>query len=70
MDGWMEYWTPQRARELRQEVHQARLVRDLKAARRGEFPSTPYQRLLDWLVRTGQHWREVRASRKPSRECC
>jgi hypothetical protein len=51
MDDWMEYWISERARELRQEAHQARLVRDLKAARRGGFHSPPYQGLLDWLVR-------------------
>jgi hypothetical protein len=69
MDGWMKYWISERARELRQEAHQARLVRDLKAARRGEYTSTS-QRLLGWLARTGQHWFEVWITRKPSRECC
>ncbi len=69
MDGRMEYWISERARELRQEAHQARFVRDLKAARRGEHPS-PSQRLWVWLARTGQHWLGVRASRKPSSGCC
>jgi hypothetical protein len=69
MDGWMEYWTSERAEELRQEAHQARLVRDLKAARQGEHPS-PSQRLLGWLARTGQRWLEVWTTRKPSSGCC
>ncbi len=67
MDGRMEYWISERARELRQEAHQARLVRDLKAARRGEHPS-PSQGVLVWLARTGQHWLEVWITRKPIRE--
>ena len=69
MDGWMEYWIYERAEELRQEAHQARLVRDLKATRQGEHPS-PSQRLLGWLVCAGQHWREVWITRKPSSGCC
>jgi len=69
MDGWMEFWVSERAKELRQEVYQARLARDLKAAHRGEFP-TPYQRVLGWLARTGRCWLGVRASRKPSSGCC
>ena len=69
MDGWMEYWISERARELRQEAHQARLLRDLKAVRRGEHTS-PSQRLLGWLAHTGLHWLEVWITRKPSRECC
>ena len=69
MDGWMEGWISERAKELRQEVHQARLVSDLKTARRGEHPS-PSQRPLGWLTRTGQHWLEVRSPRKPSSNCC
>ena len=69
MGGWMEFWVSERAKELRQEVYQARLARDLKAAHRGEFP-TPYQRVLGWLARTGRYWFGVRASRKPSSGCC
>jgi hypothetical protein len=69
MDGWMEFWVSERAKELRQEIHQARLVRDLKAARQGEHPS-PSQRFLGWLTRAGQHWLKVRATRKPSSGCC
>jgi hypothetical protein len=44
MDGWMEYWTSERAEELRQEAHQARLVRDLKGRPSGRaslpFPAS------------------------------
>jgi hypothetical protein len=69
MDGWMEYWASERAKELIQEAYQARLVRDLKASRRGGFP-TLYQRVLAWLARTGRYWFGVRASRKPSSGCC
>ncbi len=69
MGGWMEFWVSERVKELRQEAYQARLVRDLKASRRGEFP-TLYQRVLAWLTRTGRYWLGVRASRKLSSGCC
>ncbi len=61
MDGWMEFWVSERAKELRQEAYQAHLARDhLKVARRGEFPS-PYQRILGWLASTVLHRLGVRA---------
>ncbi len=31
MDGRMEFWVSERAKELRQEAYQAHLARDLKA---------------------------------------
>ncbi len=69
MDGWIEFWVSEHVKELRQEVRQARLVRDLKAARRGEYPS-PSRRLLGWMAHTGQHCLEVWGTRKPSSGCC
>ena len=69
MDGWMEYWASERAKELMQEAHRGRLVRALKAARRGERPSL-YQRLLGWLANTVLHRLGAQGSRKPSSSCC
>ena len=69
MDCWMEYWVSERAKELTQEAHRGRLVRALKAARRGKRPSA-YQRLLGWLANTILHRVRAQASRKPSSGCC
>jgi hypothetical protein len=69
MDGWMEHRVSERAKELTQEAHRGRLVRALKAARRGERPS-PYQRLLGWLTNTVLHRLGTQGSRKPSSGCC
>ena len=69
MDGWMEYSVSERAKELRQEAYQAHLARDLKAARRGAFPS-PYQRILGWLASTVLHRLGVGAPGTPSSDCC
>ena len=69
MDGWMEYWASERAKELMREARRGRLARALKADRRGA-PPTLYQRLLSWLARTGRYWLGVRASRTPSSGCC
>jgi hypothetical protein len=69
MDGWMEYQVSERAKQLTQEAHRGRLVRALKAARRGRCRS-PYQRLLSRLANTVLHRLRVQASRKPSSGCC
>ena len=69
MDGWMEYQVSERAKELTQEAHRGRLVRALKAARRGGCCS-PYQRLLSWLANTVLHRLGAQASRKASSGCC
>ena len=69
MDGWMEFWVSERAKEVRQEAYQAHLARDLKATRRGAFPSL-YQRILGWLASTVLHRLGVGAPRTPSSDCC
>ena len=69
MDGWMEYWASERAKELMREARRGRLARALKADRRGAPPS-PYQRLLSWLANTVLHRLGAQASRKASSGCC